>query len=390
MTDMELQELVRREFPFLEDITYFNVCSVSLPPVSVQRAYSEFVEDCVKAHGVKARAKAYEMINANRAQIARLINCDSDEVAYAPNTSQGIAVLQESLDWHEGDNVVITDLENFANLYQWKNLERKGVGLKVVKSHDGGFTPEDIAAVIDERTRVVSISSVAFETGFHADVAAIGRLCREKGIIYSVDIMQSVGRMKVDVKAMNIDYAATGSHKALLCSYGNGFIFCSHELQKKLTPATASKESLASEPTPAQLLETEGLPWYGDARKFEAGNFNFAGIYAMSKALNILLAVGPEETEARIRALEAELREKAAGLKNLRIGLSDWPEARRSGMVIVYYPQGKTDLVREVLDRHNMFVTIMPSYIRIGIDFFNTSENVDTAVKVLREIDAGC
>lgn len=383
---MNIQDLVFQEFGFMEDIIYLNVCSVSLPPVSVQRAYTEFIQRYVAKYGAGARNDAYKMIQENRKQIGRLIHCVPEEVAYTPNTTQGISILQQCLEWHSGDNIIISDLENFANLYQWKNLERKGIELRIVRSHDGGFTPQDVEALMDERTRIVSVSSVAFETGFKADIAEIGRICRGRGVIFAVDIMQSIGRLKIDVEKMNIDFAATGSHKALLCSYGNGFIYCSRELQKKLRPVTASKESLDYAPSPEEMMRQKDLCWHGDARKFEAGNFNFAGIYAMSIAVKLLLDIGTEEIEKQIMALERNLRCLISDLKVLKAGLADCPESW-SGMVIIYYPESKADLVRKALEENRIYVTVKENYIRLGIDFYNTQEQMEKVADVLHQLD---
>ncbi len=382
---MELQKVILQEFPFMEKIIYLNVCSVSLPPISVQNAYTGFVRDYVARNGVGARNEAYKMIQETRRKIGELIHCEPEEVAYTPNTTQGISILQECLDWKPGDNVIISDLENFANLYQWKNLERKGVELRIVASRDGAFSPGDVESLMDQRTRVVSVSSVAFETGFNADVTEIGRICRERGVIFAVDIMQSVGRLKIDVKEMNIDFAATGSHKALLCSYGNGFIYCSKELQGKLWPVTASKESLRVSSAPEVMMK-EGLQWHEDARKFEAGNFNFAGIYAMSKAIQLLLDIGTEVIEDRVLSLERHLRSLMSDMQVLKAGLADKAESW-SGMVIVYFPQDRMQEVKQALEENSIYVTLKNNYLRIGIDFYNTYEQMETTAQVLLQLD---
>lgn len=382
---MDCEDLMQREFGFMEGITYLNVCAVSLPPVSVQQAYTDFVKSYVDRHGVNARVDAYKMIQDNRKQIGELIHCSPEEVAYAPNTTQGLAVIQEAWDWKAGDNMIITDLENYANLYQWKNLERKGVEIRIVRSKNGGFEPEDVEALMDEHTQMVSISSVAFETGFKADVEKIGSICRKRGVVFVVDIMQSVGRLKIDVKKMNIDFAATGSHKALLCTYGSGFIYCSRELQQRLIPATASKESLHTTPLGYEM-GTEPLDWHKDARKFEAGNFNFSGIYGMSKALEILLELGTEAIERHILEVEAAFRRMLDDLKVLEVGLKGRPE-HWSGMVIVYFPERMKQQVKKVLEENKVFVTIRDTYIRIGLDFYNTLEQMEKVSELLHQLD---
>lgn len=384
---MDWEELRRREFGFLEDIAFFEIGSVCLPPVSVQNAYTEFVREYVAQHGEDTRERSYAMINANRAQAAQLINCEPSEIGYACNTTYGLTVLQVGMDWKPGDNVIISDLENYANLYQWKHLERKGVELRMIRSHDGAYTVEDVEKLIDEHTRLVCITSIGFESGFNADVAEIGEMCHRHGVIYAVDIMQSIGRLPIDVQAMHMDFAATGSHKGLLCTYGSGFFYCSPELQDRLTPYTASKESMNAKPSAWEMYQMDPLPWHTDARRFEAGNFNFDGIYAMSKALKLLLDVGMDNIEGRVRYLERTMRAGGEDLKHIHFGLGELPEKNWSGILIAHYPTGKVDEIKEIVARHKVYGTVKDSYLRLTVDFYNNDKDINTALDALHEMD---
>ena len=105
-----------------------------------------------------------------RGKFAWLINGDVDEVAFVKNTSEGISIVANGLDWNPGDNVVIPDIEFPANVYPWWNLKRFGVETRMVKSKDGRVVFDDLIEQTDKRTRIVSVSSVECNSGFKNDL----------------------------------------------------------------------------------------------------------------------------------------------------------------------------------------------------------------------------
>lgn len=373
------------EFPFLEGQIYLNVCSVALLPRCVQQAYGSFGPMVNGWNGEKTRERLYEMANDTRRKAAQLMGCMPGEIAFVQNTTQGITLARQALGLQLGQNVVITDAENYANCYQWKNLERQGIQLRVAATQQGGFGPGQIEPLLDERTGLVSVASVLFETGYRADLKEIAALCHSRGIPVLGDVMQSVGRIPVDVSGWGLDFASTGGHKGLLCTYGAGFAYIRQEMVERLTPATASKESMDHTVPPA-LIGSQPLPWHPDARKFEAGSLNYMGIYGLSAALDLLLGLGSQAIGRQVLALEEQLRAGLDGLRVLRLGPVGGKE-HWSGMVIVYYPLGNETLVRQVLEEHRIHATIKPDYIRLGIDFYNTPGEMEQTAKALRQLD---
>ena len=119
-----------------------------------------------------------------RARFAKLINAEPGEVAFVKNTSEGLSIVANGIDWKEGDNVVIPDIEFPANVYPWMNLKRRGVEVRFVKAVRGRVPFEQITAQVNSRTRVLSISSVEFNSGFRNDLKRIGEFCKEKNIYF--------------------------------------------------------------------------------------------------------------------------------------------------------------------------------------------------------------
>src|SRR5207247_1905643 len=152
------------------------------------------------------------------------------------NTAMGINIAALSLPLRPGDNVLVLDGDYPANIYPWMNLAHRGVLTKVVPSHDGGLDLDLLVSRMDSRTRAVAMSTVVFATGFRNDLLALGKLCKERGIFFVVDGIQSLGALPFDVRAANVDFLACGSQKWLLGPPGGGFLYVRRELLDELAP----------------------------------------------------------------------------------------------------------------------------------------------------------
>src|ERR1041385_7998748 len=204
--------MLRDLFPVTANLVYMNCAAVG--PLSVPAA------EAITAHAVDQREfgalhwrgwmAEYDKL---RAAAARLVGATPQEIAPLKNTSEGLSFVAEGLRWTAGDNVVTTDLEFPSNSTPWRNLDKRGVETRFVRSTDGAFTPAHVEALSDERTRVVSVSCVAFHNGFRADLDAIGEICDRLGILFCVDAIQGVGVLQTDVRRSKIAFLAADGHK---------------------------------------------------------------------------------------------------------------------------------------------------------------------------------
>ena len=246
----------------------------------------------------------------------------------------------------------------------------------MVKSVDGRLTVGSIAEEIDSRTRAVSISHVEFGNGFRNDLAAIGALCCEKGICFVVDAIQSLGQTPVDVEEMSIDLLTADGHKWLLSPEGIGIFYCAPHMTERLRLYEVGWNSVADagnydayDPTPAPT-----------ARRFECGSHNTLGIHALGASLDLLLEVGIEVVQERLRLLTDRLVD---GLRNAdyRVlsprGASEW-----SGIVTFDSPLHETEALHRMLRSHQIIGARRGGGIRISPHFYNTEE------EVLRVVDA--
>ena len=248
-----------------------------------------------------------------RAVAARIFGASVDEVTFVRSTSHGLSAFAEGLAWQPGDEVAVcTELEYPANVYPWMHLASRGVSLRAIAANDGGVTREAVAQAIGPRTRVVSVSSVEFATGVANDLESIGALCRERGILFCVDGIQSVGAFPIDVVKANIDFLAADSHKWQLGLPGIGIAYVRREILPRLRPSVVGWKSVKN-PLDFDHLHFELRE---DAAKLEEGTQSFATILGMGAALALLDEVGIDRVAAHITTWleEAEKFLDAAGL----------------------------------------------------------------------------
>ena len=225
-------ETIRREFPVVEKHLFFDHARVAPLPRRVREAIEAFVKDATE-EGTANYPEWTKEVERTRSSFAKLIGAGDDEVAFIKNTSEGISIVANGIDWKEGDNVVIPDIEFPANVYPWMNLKSRGVEVRFAKSVRGRVPFEQIRMQVSDRTRVISVSSVEANSGFRNDLAALGEFCKEKDILFCVDAIQSLGVLPMDVKQYQIDFLAADGHKWLLSLEGLGGFYISKEALDK-------------------------------------------------------------------------------------------------------------------------------------------------------------
>jgi selenocysteine lyase/cysteine desulfurase len=383
MSDVLNRDLIEEEYGFLGDEIFLNVSLVVVPPRRVQEAYRGFMDDYVRNFGDDVVQRGWAIVNEARPKIAALVNARSpDEIAFVKNTCEGMSILADGCPLEAGDEVLIADQEHQSTLFPWINQRRRGVALRVTESADGDIPIERVLAGMNERTRVLAVSSAQFSTGFMSDLGALGAECRKRNILFAVDAIQTLGRIKLDVREAGIDWLTAGGNKGLLGTLGAGVVYCSDRIVRDIVPPYAAYQSTESHVAPpAVTTNFETLEWYPNARRFESGNLNYNGILAISRGVDLLLELGMDNIDAHIRLLETRLRDKIRSLP-LKVVEPRDPK-NRSGIVCVYYPPKFEEEVKAILAGYRIHATIRGGYIRFGIDFYNTPEQMDAAADAL-------
>ena len=379
-SDCKLFQDWRREFPVTETYIYMNHAGVAPLSRRVRDAMVGFIDDAT-FHGAVHTDDWAETAETCRLAAARLINADATEIAFMKNTTQGILIAANGIDWRAGDNVVTTAVEFPANIYPWWSLkERYGVNTRMVPERDRRICVEDIASVIDERTRVLTISHVEFASGFRNDIATLGRLCRERDIWFVVDAIQGLGAVEVDVKSCNVDILAADGHKWLLAPEGAAIFYCADEKRDQLINTNIGWASVVN---PRDFLNYD-LTQKPDATRFEEGSYNSVGLYGLKAAIDLLQDIGIPSIETRILELTAQLI-AGLGAKGYRV-ITPKRDAERAGIVIFGSERHTPTELYEMLDAENIITAERGSGLRVSPHFYNTASEIDRLLEVLPDL----
>lgn len=375
MTDPLLR--FREELPITQACVYLNHAGTSpLPRRSGQRM-AEFAEVSSRT-GDRVWSERMREAERVRGMAARLLGAArSHEVAFVENTSSALSLVAEGLDWQPGDNVVGAALEFPSNVYPWMSLAARGVEYRQAEERDGRIDPEELLSLIDDRTRMLALSWVQYASGFRSDLARLGRACRERGVLFVVDVIQGLGVLRLDVERDLVDVAAGSSHKWLLGPEGLGLLYVSDRVVDRLRPVRSGWRSMRE-----QFHWTEfGLDWNDGAKRFESGTLNIYGIAALGGSLDLLYEAGIEAVEQRVLALADRA---ARGLAALGFDLvSSREPAETSGIITATLPKfNPSDLVRRLAGK-DIVVAARAGRFRISAHFYNTEEEIDQCLAEL-------
>jgi selenocysteine lyase/cysteine desulfurase len=372
-------EIIRSYFPHLQKgIIYFNHASTAPISIKVKDRIEEFIkertEDALDDYwGFK------KVVDETKNIIGEMINCKGDRIAFLDNTTNGIIWLTLGIDWKAGDRIILNDVEFPANVYPFLQLNEKGVEIDFIKSTNGIVTAEEVIKAIKPRTKLISISFVQFLSGYKVDLEKIGKVCRDKGIIFCVDSIQGLGAVRLDVEKYYIDFLANGTQKWMLGLQGVAFFYIRKELQDKMKSAPIGWLAVRN----AWNLLDFDLTTKETAERFQPGTLNNLGIYAFNSSVKIFKEFGFDEIEAQILSNSKYFINELA-----RIGynspLLNLHEKYLSGIVSF-----KSEYGQKILDQLNLkkiVCSLREGYIRFAPHFYNTKEEIDIVVNELKAI----
>lgn len=367
---------LRDEFPITRNYNFMNHAAVA--PLSKRAAdgLRQYVDHAEQNSYV--RGGFFKKVEHVRGMVGSLMNANPDEVAFTKGTSEGLSFVANGLTWQNGDNIVTCNAEFCANIYPWEALRPRGVQIRQVLEEDGRIPLERLFESINSRTRLVTISSVQFASGYRTDLATLGEYCQSKGVFLCVDAIQSLGAFPIDVKAMKIDFLAADGHKWLCAPEGAGVFFVRKEIQGHLMPTTigwmSMKDALQFGKTHFEFADT--------ARRYEAGTYNMAGIFALEGAVGLTLEIGIENIAKRLLFLTDRLTDGVRA-KGYRVISSRTP-TEASGIVAFRSDVHDHDKIRAHLEtEHRIVIAVRSGRLRASPHFYNTEREIDQLVEAL-------
>jgi len=377
-SDKKLFEIYRDEFPVTKDYVYLDHAGVAPVSLRVKRAVEKFLSEATES-GMFNYKQWMDRVEEVRRSCAILTGAEPEEIAFVKNTSQGISIVAEGLDWNEGDNLLVCEKDFPSNIYPWLNLKRKGVEIRVVPSQNERILLEDIELLIDSRTKLLTVSSVNFSSGFKIDLEVVGRLCKGKGILFFVDAIQSLGVIPMDVNEFKIDFLAADGHKWLLSPEGTGIFYCRKELALRINPPLIGWKSIINESDYDHVdfrLKTNAL-------RFEEGSLNVMGIYALGAAIDLLVEVGIDRIQARVIEL-GDLIIREAEKRDFQVRTPKSKEER--GGIISIIGNFDPIKVKDKLKEEGILVNVRGGAIRISPHFYNTEYEVLRLFNAIDEV----
>ncbi|MFQ5600666.1 MAG: aminotransferase class V-fold PLP-dependent enzyme [Candidatus Krumholzibacteriia bacterium] len=371
---------IRSEFPILERITYFNTAANGLIPERGRRVLERFFSEHHYLEGISPYG-LFEVLADTRAEAARLLSCEPEAIALTFNTSHGLNLAANSIEYEPGDNVVLARGEFPANVYPWRNLESRGVELRMVEVPGNRAEVESLAAACDARTRVVAISLLQFHDGYRPDLEALAAFCRDRGIYTVVDGIQGVGSCDVRPSRIGLDFLATGGQKWLLAPRGTGFLYVRRELIERLRLPILGWLNVDYGGRFDRLLRYP-RELYTDARRFELGTANLHDILALRESLKLLNGVGIAAIEAHNTELAWHLREGLSGVRGLELCA-----AGRRASPIVAVGGGEsagTQALRAALADARVYFALREGRFRFAVHLYNSKSDVDRLVDTVR------
>jgi selenocysteine lyase/cysteine desulfurase len=315
-----------------------------------------------------------------RSLVAKLLHAMPDEIAVTASVSAGLNALASALDFSgPRSKVVVSDFEFPTNAQIWHAQEPRGAKVVHVPRAADGYIPlEQFERAIDEHTQLVAITHVCFRNGAKLDIPGVVRLARAKGARVLLDCYQSVGSLDIDVKALDVDFAAGGMLKYLLGTAGIGFLYARDSLVRGLVPLNSGWFAQA-EITAMDITANRPAP---TARRFEAGTPPVVNCYAAEAGLKMLLRVGTPAIEKRVFALTRRCLE---GLEEI-----GWPsvtphEDARRGATVAVPSRESARLTRELMKR-DIVASYRDDNVRASFHFYNNGDDVSTFIAAMKEL----
>jgi cysteine desulfurase / selenocysteine lyase len=278
-----------KEFPVARESVFMAHAGVTILPQRVATAMQY--------------PAAWRALNETRSLAAQLIGAKASEIGLLGPTSVGLNLVANGLDWQPGDEVVCYLDDYPANVYPWQNLaQSRGVTVRYLKPDVlGGISPEVVQSALTSKTRLVALASCHFLTGNRIDLPAISQLLRERGILFCLDAIQTVGAFSTLVE--HCDFLCADSHKWMLGPMAAGIFWVREDLHERVRPTLLGSWNVQS----PNFIAQENIAFEKGGRRWEPGALNMVGTLGMKAGIELLLEVGVEAISARLLHLRSSL-----------------------------------------------------------------------------------
>ncbi|MGM0564622.1 MAG: aminotransferase class V-fold PLP-dependent enzyme [Pseudomonadota bacterium] len=372
---------LEREFPLDSNTHYLNHAAVAPWPRRTSEAVSAFAAENSE-YGARYYPRWLEREEQLRQQLAWLINAPhGDDIALMKNTSEALSAVAFGLPWQRGDNVVYPVREFPSNRVVWQALAQFGVEARPVDI-DRGEDPEAcLIEAMDDNTRLLSTSSVQYADGLTMDLPRLSQACRQRGALFCVDAIQSIGAVPFDVQAAGADFAMADGHKWMLGPEGLAVFYVRPECREQLQLTQYGWHTLEN---PGDFHQSEWKP-ADSARRFECGSPNMLGIHALGASLTLFEEIGLKRIHRDLKANVENLRQRLTSIPDVTIhSRAD----RASGILNFSHPGVDPQALYRELMARGVICAQRGAGVRFSPHFYTREETLEQAVDIVKALVA--
>ena len=370
----------RREFPVVENGIFLGHAGVTILP---RRA-----ADAMKAHAEASCHRHQEFgevlrdVARTRSLCAKLIGAHADEIALLGPTSLGLSLFANGLDWQADDEVLYYGGDYPANVYPWTALASRGVvARELYPEQPGAITPELVEAALTPRTKLVALASCHYLSGRRIDVEAIGRMLRSKGVLFSLDAIQTLGAAPLDVEF--VDFLSADAHKWMLGPMAMGIVYVARRNFEKCRPTLLGAWNVKS----PDFIAQKEIVFEETARRYEPGVLNIVGMYGMKASLEMLLQIGLENVQAGILE-NRDYLEKMLSAEGFEFLSPRAEDQMRSGILTTRHPSRESGAIFSRLEAAGITASLRKdhegrNWIRFSPHFYNTINEMERVAEIM-------
>ena len=365
---------VRSQFNVVDGLTYMNNGTLGPMPRVVFDANERYMREIMEDPTNSGRA---EEIDKVREKVAQFVGATADEIALTRSTTEGMNVFAHGFSWKAGDEVLYCTHEHGGGTGPYKSLEKR-VGIKIV-TVEIPSPPQSVDQIvglfekaITPRTKVIMVSHVTYVTGLVTPVKELADLAHRRGLLISVDGAHPLGLMDLDFRALGVDHYAAAGQKWLMCGTGTGVCYVKRDVQDRIW----------------ELMGPPADPKRG-ARKYEEfGQRDVPSALGMGAAIDLQLAIGKKNIEARDRALSTRLRNGLKDIPGVKLWTSNEPSLSTGLTLFSVRDIPMANVQKAIMSRDRVYIRTMGTGnlngCRAATHLYNMPEEVDKLINSVK------
>ena len=375
-----------------EDVVHFNNAGASLMPIPVTTTLHNYLYKEERMGGYETAVSEKESLDNFYRAAGKLLNCGTDEIAFAENATRAWDMAFYSFKFSPGDKILTTLAEYGSNVIAYiQQAKRYDVEVVFVPSDEyGQIDVHALENLIDDRVKLIAISHIPTGGGLVNPANAVGRIAKAANIPYLLDACQSVGQLPLNVEEIGCDILSSTGRKYLRGPRGTGLLYVRKGFVEQLEPPFLDQHA-------ATLISPTSYKIRSDAKRFENWEQYLAGKAALGAAIDYALSYGLDAIQSRIYQLSASLRTKLMDIEGVEItdeGLE------KCGIVTFTTSRLSPSAIKKQFKKHRINVSVsagsgslvsfqdrgLTEVVRASVHYYNTEQEIAYFIEALRII----